>query len=174
MNSSLQKIIISNPKQNKSNKLTIDIVAKLISGSYHISTLTYSRKGLYEVPLTWKSGVDVHTSYHPSGEQHTKLTRGKLFLFPGKKTLGIAKPHTVHNELTIQRTIRQPWDFFRGCERLKWPNINFLNIEGLDGYPIMTKSKSDHQFIIDYRSVNGTDISIEYFSLKLIILIHLI
>ena len=67
-------------------QLTIDIVVNLTSGRYHISRLTYTKKGLYNVPLTYKaevSPIDVHVSYHPSGEAHGKLTRGELKVFPG-------------------------------------------------------------------------------------------
>ena len=74
-------IDILDPKTAKPDKLTIDIVVNLPSDPHRIQNLKYDKKGLYYALITHKKrviGIDIHTSYHPSGEIHSKLTRGKL------------------------------------------------------------------------------------------------
>ncbi|MFA4836808.1 MAG: hypothetical protein WC749_12155 [Dehalococcoidia bacterium] len=162
----MEDIIIRSPKPNKHGHFFVDVMAGFPGGLRHISRLNYTDKGLYDVPLTLKSGVDLHNSYHPRGEQHGKLTRGKLFLSPENQLLGKAKPHTENKEVLLWEKKGQPWDSLKGVQDVGYqPNgFGFANIDALEaGYPIVTPSDDDCVFTIDANTLRSKMISVRYF-----------
>lgn len=117
----MKPAMVIRSKNPTPKRLTIDMVLKLQSDSYHVSRLTYSNKGFYDVARTYESPccpIDVHTSYHPSGKLHCKLTRGKLLVYPGAQILGEAKPHTEAKEVILWQRQGQPWRSLKGSEKV--------------------------------------------------------
>ena len=154
---------ILKPKMARQGKLAIDVVAKLPSSSHHISRLTYKSSGLYDVPLTRRTGMDVHTSFHPNGEIHEKLTRGKLLLYPGGQVLGEAKPHTRVKEVILWQGKGQSWDYLKGVEKIT-QHQGFVNVKAMAaGYPIYGGTGADYVFDIDAQSLPSDWVDVEYF-----------
>ena len=166
----MTQIAILKPETARPKKLTVDVLVNLPSGLHHISRLTYSGTGLYHVPLTYKSPespIDIHTSYHPSGEAHERLTRGKLVAYPGEQVLCKAEPHTNDREVDLWQRKGQPWDSLRGVDRIAQHENGvqgFTNIEAMAaGYPIYSDSDTDYAFEIDAQPLPSQLVDIEYF-----------
>lgn len=165
------QITILPSKCAKRGRLTVDMVLKSLSGPRHISRLTLSSKGLYDVARTYESStspVDIHRSYHPSGEMHSKLTRGRLALHPGGQCLGEAQPHTGTKQVLLWRRKGQPWQSLRGVEKFG-PFAegfdSFTNVQALKtGYPAYRDTNADYVFEIDADLLLPSGmIAIEYF-----------
>jgi hypothetical protein len=164
------QIEILNPTSAKPGRLTIDVVINFLRRSYHISRLTHSSKGLYEVARTYESPgcpIDMHSSYHPSGEMHCKLTRGKLFLYPGGQVLGQAQPHTNAKGVLLWQRKGQPWQSLKGVEKFGQYSKgvqSFTSIRALaTGYPVYCDMDTDYVFEIDAESLLPDMIAIEYY-----------
>jgi hypothetical protein len=141
-NDYIKKPITANPRQ-----LIIDIVVIFSSGKYFFLNLMYATGGLYDVPLTWKKGVDFHTSSEPSGEKHAKLTRGKLIGYPGGQNIN--KTHTTKKYSLIWQRKGQAWKNFQGIEEI-YPYSGFININTyINGYLVYSNSNADYAFEID-------------------------
>jgi hypothetical protein len=154
----------------RSAKVTVDIVVGLPSGNYHVSRLTYTGKGLYNVPLTCKSPtcpIDVHDTYHPNGEIHGKLTRGKLSSHPGGQVVGEAQPHTTNREYVLWERRGKPWGCLTGVQRLGQLMegcSRFTNIETMaGGYPIFSASDADYVFELDRSSLPSEMVDIAFY-----------
>jgi len=164
------QIAVLNPRLAKPGRLTIDVVVNLPSGSYHITRLTHSNKGLYDVARTYESSdcpVDIHSSYHPSGRMHCKVTRGKLSLHPGGQILGETQPHTKAKEVLLWQRQGQPWESLKGVEKFAlYPKgvQSFVNVRALvAGYPVYCHTDADYMFKIDAESFLSGELDIEYF-----------
>lgn len=165
----MTEIAILNLKPARTGALAVDVVVYSSRGPYHISRLTHSGKGLYDVARTYESPgcpVDIHSSYHPSGEMHCRLTRGKLSLYPGGEVVGNAQPHTNTKEVLLWQRRGQPWQSLEGVEKFaRYPKgvKNFVSARALaGGYPTYRRLDADHVFEIDTKSLSDM-ISIEYF-----------
>lgn len=166
-------IDILRPKTASPNQLIIDIVVKFPSAMYQIAQLRQDGGGIYHVPLTWRKGVDIHTSYEQSGEQHKKLTKGKLMVFPANQMQNIAeahyknKAHWKKQEVILWQRKGMPWGSLKGVERIA-PHQKgvqcFVNVEALaSGYPIWSGSSADYAFEIDANSLPSAMVGIVYF-----------
>lgn len=159
---SIKKLSTANLSQFK-----IDIVAKVPSGMHHLTRLKWDSGGLYDVPLTWKEGMDAHNSYEASGEMHGKMTRGRLMAYPGEMLLGKAEPKTKDKELILWQRKGQPWHSFKGVDRCSWRDKGapgFFNIKSqAEGYPVYDCSDADYMYEIDTQSLPCEMIDIEYF-----------
>lgn len=166
----MKQIVISKPKTGKPSRLTIDIVLNSQSGLHHLGRVTYGHRGLYVVARTYECldcPIDIHISYHPNGEMHGKLTRGKLFQYPPRQFLGQAQSHTKDKEILLWQTKGQLWDSLKGVEKFaphpKGGQV-FVNTEAqVVSYPIYTSSDADYVFKIDILSRTSKMIGIEYF-----------
>lgn len=168
----MKQIVIRKPKTGEPGRLTIDIVLNSQSGLHHLGRATYGPRGLYVVAQTHKCRdcpIDIHTSYHHSGEMHCKLTRGKLFKWPPGQFLGQAQPHTKDKAVLLWQRKGQFWDSLKGIEKL-----DVLHPKGCQGftnnteaqvtsYPIYTSSDEDYVFKIDIRRRISKMIDIQYF-----------
>lgn len=148
--------------------LKIDIVLKFASELRHITTISQKLAGLYDVPLTRKAGVDIHTAYHPSGQMHRKLTKGKLTAIGEKITsIGEARykmrAHDRPKGILLWEAQRQRWDELKGVEENN-PHNGFVSIDSLrEGYPVYTGTKADYKFEIEYSSCPSAMIDIKTF-----------
>jgi len=172
----MTKIITVKPEQAKADQLTIDIVVKLTSGLHRISKLRYGKNELYLIPTTHKKGkpgIDLHTSYHASGEIHGKLTSGKLrqvkFKFGGGKTeppqietLGEAITSARDTEILLWKEKRIPLNSIEGVidVTLDKQGVQYAsNIAVVaTGYPTIQKSDADYTFEINAQSTPWVDI----------------
>jgi hypothetical protein len=166
----MKQVVISKPKTGRQGRLIIDIVLKSPSESYHLGRVTYSGRGLYAVAQTHQcldSPIDTHISYHPNGEMHGKLTRGKLFKWPPGQFLGQAKPHTKDEGILLWQRKGQIWNSLKGIEKFaQHPNgiQTFVNTEALRTlYPIYKNGGADYVFEIEVQFPTPKLIDIEYF-----------
>ena len=175
-------INIIQPKQAKKDLLTIDIVVRLPSALHRVSKLIYGRNELFLIPTTHKSGkpgIDMHMSYHRSGEIHGKLTRGKLrqaiFKFGNGKskllkveTLGEATPTAKDSEILLWKKQGTSMDLIEDVLQVnadEQGTQGFINIEVVAAtYPILQKSDADYIFEIDAKSTPWIDT--KYFLIK--------
>jgi|GEM_PF-6355943 len=132
--------VIIRSKKPTPQRLLIDIILKFSADSYHVSRITYGSKSFYDVARTYESPdcpIDVHTSYHPSGEMHCKMTRGKLLVYPEGRVLGEAKPHTEAKEVILWQRKGQPWRSLKGVEKVALHPRgvhSFTNVKPIDIY----------------------------------------
>ncbi len=158
------------PKDSK--KFVVDVVVKTNHIRTHLSRLTLSRTGLYDVPQTYgslKGAIDVHTSYHPDGTMHEKMGRGELHHWPGDILLGQAKPHTDFPEFVVWERQGQPWASLKGIEVVgSRPNSDPLFVHGgtsASGYPPYQNqaTDADHIFLLDNDAFPQTMVSLQIF-----------
>ena len=173
----MTKITTLTPKQAKADQLTIDIVVKLASSLHRVSKLIYGKNELYLIPTTHKKGkpgIDLKTSYHGSGEIHSKLNRGKLrqatVKFGGGKTellkietLGEATPMAKDTAIILWKDKGTPLDQVKGSVQA-YPKHNtgqtLTNIKLVAAtYPVIEKSDADYVFEIDAQSTPWIDTS---------------
>ncbi len=166
----VEPIAILSPEPQKPGRLRIDVVVKFSSGSHHLGRLTHGSKGLYDVARTYESlgcPIDIHSSYHPDGEMHCKLTRGKLLLYPGGQVLGKAQPHTRAKEVFLWQRQGQPWQSLKGVEIFgQYPKgvQSFTSARALAaGYPVCFHRDADYVFEIGAESLLSDMVAIEYF-----------
>ena len=170
-------INILKPKTAKQDKLNIDTVVNLPSGQHRIQNLKYDNKGLYYTPITHEKGVaglDLHISYHPSGEIHCKLTRGKLrhatvkssngkTAPPQIETLGEATPTDKDTEIVLWTKQGTPLNEIKGVVEIipaQQGAHEMTNIAAVDAtYPVIQKSKADYIFEIDVEPTPWIDIT---------------
>ena len=162
----LVNISVRKPETTDSNQLVIDIVVKL-PPIHYLTCLKYDGGGLYDVPPTWKEGLDTHTSYEASGEMHSKLTRGNLMIYPGGQLLGKTKPKTNGKEIVLWQRKGQPWHSLKGIERcgpLENGAWGFFNIKPqAEGCHIYDYPHADYVYEIDAQSLPCEMVDIEYF-----------
>jgi len=171
----MTKIDIVKPQQARTDELTIDIAVKLSSGLHRVSKLRYGKDELYLIPTTHKKGkpgIDLKTSYHGSGEIHSKLTRGKLrqatFKFGGGKTellgietLGEATPTEKDTEIVLWRKQGTPLNSIEGAVEINPDQQGAqqtTNIAAVAAnYPSLQKSDADYILEIDTESTPWID-----------------
>ena len=171
----MTKITILKPKTAKPDKLTIDIVVNLPSGRHRIQNLKYDKNGLYRALTPHKKGVkgiDIHTSYHPGGEIHSKLTRGKLRQATAKfgdgkteppqiETLGEATPSDKDTEIVLWKKQGIPLNSINGVVEINPTQQGLQQMTNIAAvaatYPILHKSDADYVFEIDGRSTSWID-----------------
>ncbi len=134
---STKKPTAANPSQ-----LIIDVVIKIASSTRHLTRLKWDSGGLYDVPLTWKDGMDTHNSYEASGEMHGKLTRGKLMAYSGEILIGKAEPKTADKEVLLWQRKGQPWLSLKGVE------ICGLSKKVRRGFSTLSNRQRDIQLMI--------------------------
>ncbi len=172
-------IDILKPKTAKPDKLTIDIVVNLPSGRHRIQNLKYDKEGLYRALTTHKKGVvviDIHTSYHPRGEIHSKLTRGKLRQATAKfgnvnaeppqiETLGNATPNDRDTAIVLETEQGIPLDSIKGVVEIYPAQQGVHHIDNIAviaaNYPILRKTHADYVFEIEGETTPW--INIKYF-----------
>lgn len=164
-----------NPRLARPGQLIIYIVASLPSGLHHISTLKHNSRGLHDVPMTYKlpgCPVDMHTSYHPNGETHLHLTKGKMWIADGQQTQILdeacysSKRHPGR-EVPLWEAQGQSWSSLDGVEEI-CPHTGFVDINSLAaGYPVLsTGHDADYVFEIVAQSLPSTNIDIRKFLVK--------
>jgi hypothetical protein len=178
----MTKIATIKPKQAKVEQLTIDIVVKASSGLHRICKMRYAKDELYLIPTTHdsgKSGIDFHTSYHSSGEKHSKMTKGKLkratlkFEY-GKikllkiETLGEATPMIKNSEILLWKEQGAPLNLVEGALKLNATQHGIQSRSNIGvaatNYPIIQDSNADYVFEIDAESTPWIDM--DYFLVK--------
>lgn len=164
--------VIIRSKKPTPQRLIIDMILKFGTDSYHISRITYGSNGFYDVARTYESPdcpIDVHTSYHPSGEMHGKMTRGKLLVYPEGRVLGEAKPRTEAKEVILWQRKGQPWRSLKGVEKVALHPRgvrSFTNINALaTGYPMFVLTDADYIFEIGDEFLSS-NFGIEYFLME--------
>jgi hypothetical protein len=178
----MAKITTMKPRQAKVDQLTINIVVKASSGLHRICKMRYTKDELYLIPTmheSGKPGIDLHTSYHTSGEKHYKLTRGKLMKAPAKfvdgktepsriETLGAATPMTQGSAILLWKEQGTPLNLVEGVVELNATqhSVQSRTNSGVvaTGYPIIQKSNADYVFEIDAESTPRIDVN--YFLVK--------
>ena len=173
----MTEIAIIEAKATGSDRLTVDVVVHLPDGPHHISRLKYTGKNLYDVPMTCKveeSPIDTHTTYHSSGEMHSKLTKGKLMIAAGNRIVEVCQAHYADKasrmparEEKLWQRKGQPWKSLRGVERIaqRQDGIEgFVNITALAaGYPPYSDIDADHVFEIDVESLPSDMCTVQLF-----------
>ncbi len=149
-----QRLAQLNPR-----RLVVDIVLCDGSNSYHLERATQYHRNLYLVPQTHRAErgpVDMHISYHADGRMWNKLTRGRLMIYPGGRTLGEAQPHSRRRMRPLWERAAQPWDALKGVERIAPHQTGvraFVTMAArAEGYPIYDCRDADHIFNIDANS----------------------
>ena len=131
---------------------------------------------MYYALITHKKGavgIDIHTSYHPSGEIHSKLTRGKWRQATAKfgngkteppqiETLGEATPTDKDTEIILWTDQGTPLNSIKGVVEINPTQQGVQQMTNIVAvaatYPMLHKSVADYVFGIDTQSVQWIDI----------------
>ena len=170
----MTKLTILKPKTAKPDELTIDTVVKLESGLHRLSKHIYSKKNgkneLYVIPTMHLKGTQpLKTSYHGSGQTHSKLAIGKLkqanFKFDAGKTelLGIDTlgEATPDSDILLWQKQETALNSIKGVVEINPPQQGIIQMTNIAivaaTYPIVKKVRADYVFEIDGRSTQWID-----------------